>query len=65
MENVVIGDSDDFTPNIENPSLLSSGINVIASKVTIPKGTIIKRNCRIFSTAKFEDKVITSGSTLR
>jgi glucose-1-phosphate adenylyltransferase len=65
MENVIIGDSDDLTPNIENPDLLSSGINVIASKVTIPKGTVIKRNCRIFSTAKFEDKVITSGSTLR
>lgn len=65
MENVIIGDSDDYTANKENQDLLSSGINVIASKVTVPKGTVIKRNCRIFSTAKFEEKTIESGSTLR
>ncbi len=65
MENVIIGDSDDFTPNIDNPDLLSSGVNVIGSKVTIPKGTIVKRNCRIFSSAKFDGKIVKSGSTLK
>ncbi len=65
MENVIIGDSDDFTPNIDNPELLSSGINVIGSGVTIPKGTVIKRNCRIFSSAKFDGKIVKSGSTLK
>jgi len=64
-ENVVIGDGDDYTPNKDNPSLLSSGINAIARKVTVPAGTVIKRNCRIFSTAKFDKKVIDSGSTLK
>jgi glucose-1-phosphate adenylyltransferase len=65
MENVIIGDGDDFTPNIDNPDLLSSGINVIGSGVTIPKGTVIKRNCRIFSSAKFDGKIVKSGSTLK
>ncbi len=64
-ENVIIGDSDDYTPNQENPDLLQSGINAIGSGVVIPKNTVIQRNCRIFSTAKFEKKVIPSGSTIR
>ncbi len=65
MENVIIGDGSDLTPNIENPKVLYSGINVIATGVTIPKNTIIKRNCRIFSTAKFDKLVIETGSTLK
>lgn len=64
-ENVIIGDGDDYTPNIDNPDLLSSGINVIGTKVTVPKNTVIKRNCRVFSSAKFDRKVIESGSTLK
>ncbi len=65
MENVIIGDGKDNTPNKEHPELLSSGANAIASKVTVPAGTVIKRNCRIFSTAKFTEKIIESGSTLK
>lgn len=65
MENVVIGDGDDLTPNKERPELLSTGANAIASRVTVPAGTVIKRNCRIFSTAKFDSKVVESGSTLK
>lgn len=65
MENVIIGDGEDISPNIDNPEVLFSGINVIGSKVTVPKDTIIKRNCRIFSSAKFENKVIETGSTLK
>ena len=65
MENVVIGDGEDLTPNKDNPSLLSSGINAIGKGVTIPAGTIIKRNCRIFKTATFTKKIIESGSTLK
>ncbi len=65
LENVIIGDGNDLTPNIDNPDLLSSGINVVGTGVTIPKGTIIKRNCRIFKTAKFDNTVIESGSTLK
>ena len=65
LENVIIGDSTDMTPNIDNPELLSSGINVIGTGVTIPKGTVVKRNCRIFTSAKFDKLVIESGSTLK
>ena len=65
LENVVIGDGKDLTPNIDNPKLMSSGINAVAANVTIPKGTVITRNCRIFSSAKFEQKTISPGSTLR
>lgn len=65
MENVVIGDGNDYTPNKEKPDLLSSGANAIASGVIVPAGTVIKRNCRIFSTATFKDKIIESGSTLK
>jgi glucose-1-phosphate adenylyltransferase len=64
-ENVIIGDGDDYTPNKEKPNLLKSGINAIATNVKIPKNTIITRNCRIFSTAKFNDTFIKPGSTLR
>ena len=65
MENVIIGDGTDYSPNKEKPEILSSGINAIASRVTVPAGTVIKRNCRIFRSAKFNKKVIESGSTLR
>lgn len=64
-EDCIIGHGDDLTPNIEHPEILSSGINAIASKVIIPTGTVITRNCRIFSTAVFNDKTIKPGSTLK
>jgi glucose-1-phosphate adenylyltransferase len=65
MENVIIGDGDDYTPNKDKPELLTSGANAVATGVTIPKNTVIKRNCRIFTSAKFDSKVIESGSTLK
>jgi len=64
-ENVIIGDGRDKTPNKDNPKLMSSGINAVAANVRVPAGTVITRNCRIFSTATFQDKVIEPGSTLR
>ncbi len=63
--NVVIGDGEDYTPNIERPELLQSGINAIGSGVVIPDGTIVERNCRIFSTADIKEKRIKSGSTIK
>lgn len=65
MENVIIGDGEDYTPNKEKPEILSSGINAIGSNTVVPANTVIKRNCRIFGKATFKDKVIDSGSTLR
>jgi glucose-1-phosphate adenylyltransferase len=64
-ENVIIGESKDYTPNKEKPEILSSGINAIGQNVVVPAGTVIKRNCRIFSTAKFASKIVESGSTLK
>ncbi len=63
--NAYVGHGDDYTKNIDRPELLESGINVLAKGVNIPDNTIIERNCRIFSTATFNDKVIKSGSTLK
>ncbi len=65
MENVIIGKGDNLSPNIDNPEVLFSGINVIGTGITIPKDTVIKRNCRIFSSAKFDKKIIETGSTLK
>lgn len=64
-EDVVIGHGDDNTPNKDNPKVLFSGINVLAANTTIPKGTIITRNCRIYPTAKSFGKVVEPGSTLK
>jgi glucose-1-phosphate adenylyltransferase len=64
-EDVKIGVGEDHTPNKEKPSILSSGINAIAANVVVPKGTVITRNCRIFSTATFNDSVIKPGTTLK
>jgi len=60
-----IGFGDDFTPNIEKPDLLVSGITVVEKRATIPGNVVIGRNCRIFNTAKFDKSVIPSGTTLR
>jgi len=67
-ENAVVGYGDDLTANIENPSLLSSGITVLGKKIKVPKGMKIGRNCRIFTTAKLNDmknNEVLSGSTLK
>jgi glucose-1-phosphate adenylyltransferase len=59
-----IGYGDDFTPNIEKPDLLESGITVIEKNAFIPSEIKIGRNCRIFKTATFNDTIVKSGSTL-
>ena len=65
--NCKIGHGDDLTPNKEKPDLLTNGLNVIAKRATIPEGTTIGRNCRIFSyvnTGDFDDSNVPSGSTI-
>lgn len=67
-ENALVGYGDDLTANIENPSLLSSGITVLGKKIKVPKGMKIGRNCRIFTTAKLSEmknNEVPSGSTLK
>ncbi|HLT00021.1 MAG TPA: glucose-1-phosphate adenylyltransferase [Acholeplasma sp.] len=60
-----LGFGDDFTPNIEKPDLLTSGITVVEKSAIIPANTKIGRNCRIFRTAKYTSNNIPSGSTLK
>lgn len=67
-ENALVGFGDDLTANIENPSLLSSGITVLGKKIKVPKGMKVGRNCRIFTTAKLSEmknNEVKSGSTLK
>jgi len=67
MANCKIGYGDDLTPNKDEPDLLENGLNVIAKRATIPEGTTIGRNCRIFSyvgVEDFDNKKIPSGSTI-
>ena len=62
-----IGFGEDYTPNLDKPDVLSSGLNVIGKGVMIPEGVTVERNCRIFSNVKdsdFDGKIIKSGSTL-
>lgn len=63
--NAYLGFGDDFTPNVEKPDLLSSGITVVEKRTIIPGFTKIGRNCRIFKTASFDKNDVKSGSTLQ
>lgn len=67
-DNCIIGFGTNLTPNDEIPNVLSSGINVIGKKATIPSSTTIMRNCRICSFSNkesFYTNVVASGSTIR
>lgn len=66
-DNCSIGYSSDFTPNIDNPKVLSSGLNVFGKKIKVPANTKVHRNVRVFSTVKQEafKEEIMSGSTLK
>jgi len=63
-ENVKLGYGNDYTPNIERPDILASGITVIEKNAVIPNNTIVGRNVRIFDSAKITLKEIKSGQTL-
>jgi glucose-1-phosphate adenylyltransferase len=63
--NAYLGYGDDYTPNIEKPDLLKTGITVVEKNTIIPGDTMIGRNCRIFKTGVFTSKVVKSGSTIQ
>ena len=50
-KNTIIGYGDDYSPNKDNPQVLSSGLNVIGKKLILPDNLIIERNVRIFSSS--------------
>ncbi len=67
-DNSVIGTGNDYTPNKDNPKILSSGLNVIGKKIILPEGLKVERNVRIFSAQslkKLNIKHIKSGETIR
>jgi glucose-1-phosphate adenylyltransferase len=67
-ENCIIGVGRDYTPNLEEPKKLFSGLNIIAKFAHIPPSVIIERNCRIMSRVSEADfkgkKHISSGETI-
>lgn len=63
--NTIIGYGDDYTPNIEEPTFLTSGISVVEKSTIIPGDMKIGRNVRIFKHAEFPSNEIKSGSTLK
>jgi glucose-1-phosphate adenylyltransferase len=67
-KNSIIGIGDDYTPNKDNPKVLSSGLNVIGKKLILPDNLIVERNVRIFSSTKPTELSIThikTGETIR
>ena len=67
-KNSIIGHGDNYTPNKDNPKVLSSGLNVIGKKLILPDNLIIERNVRIFSSSNLKaitTKHIKSGETLK
>ena len=66
--NAVIGPSTDFTPNIDRPELLNTGITVVGKRARIPAGLEVGRNCVIgpgVRADEYEGLVMPSGSTIR
>ena len=67
-KNSIIGYGDDYSPNKDNPDVLSSGLNVIGKKLILPDNLIIERNVRIFSAPKQKAVTTThikSGETIK
>ncbi len=62
-----VGFGSDLTPNQDAPDLLQNGLTVVAKEATIPAGTRIGRNCRIYGFLEegdFESSLISSGQTV-
>jgi glucose-1-phosphate adenylyltransferase len=62
-----IGCSDDYTPNIDEPGNLNSGITVVGKGVRLPPGLRVGRNCKIDPGVQEDDfptLVIPSGSSI-
>ena len=67
-KNSIIGIGDDYSPNKDNPKVLSSGLNVIGKKLILPDNLIVERNVRIFSSTKPTTLSVThikTGETIR
>ena len=64
----VIGGTEDFTPNLDRPDLLQSGITIVGKRAQLPRGVQIGRNCIVGPDVReddFDDLWVPSGSTIR
>lgn len=62
--NTIIGLDRENIPNDQKPDLLNTGITVVSKKAEIPNDIEIGTNCRILKDAKFNDKIVKSGTTV-
>jgi glucose-1-phosphate adenylyltransferase len=66
--NAVIGPSGDYTPNIDRPELLNTGITIVGKRARVPAGLQVGRNCIIGPGVRpdeYEGTAGPSGSTIR
>ena len=68
-KNAYIGYGDDFTPNLERPDIVNSGVTIIGKRADIPPYVRIGRNCvigpNVTAEANGADGYIASGTTIR
>ena len=68
-KNAYVGYGDDFTPNLERPDIVNTGVTIIGKRAEIPPYVRIGRNCVIGSNVIAEatgpDGYIASGTTIR
>lgn len=62
-----VGCGEDFTPNVDEPGHLNSGITLVGKRAVIPPGIRIGRNCKIHpatAASAFAASFIPSGKTV-
>ena len=67
-KNAYVGYGDDFTPNLERPDIVNSGVTIVGKRADIPPYVRVGRNCvigpNVTAVAQGTDG-ITSGTTIR
>ena len=67
-KNAYVGYGDDWTPNMERPDIVNTGVTIIGKRAEIPPYVRIGRNCVIGPNVKADPKGtdgIVSGTTIR
>ncbi len=68
-KNAYVGYGDDFTPNLERPDIVNTGVTIVGKHAEIPPYVRIGRNCvigpNVNATAEGADGYIASGTTIR
>lgn len=68
-KNAYVGYGDDFTPNLERPDIVNTGVTIIGKRAEIPPYVRIGRNCvigpNVAVEAQSSDGYVASGTTIR